>query len=75
MRWPEDDLPSDAEDQWYGFLMSLLETSKAYDETRRPEEYTFNPLAWDIIRTWQNLKEDELAEAGEEYQIAIFRKI
>ena len=75
MRWPEDDLPSDAEDQWYGFLMSLLETSKAYDETRRPEEYTFNPLAWDIIRTWQNLKEDELAETGEEYQIAIFRKI
>ena len=55
--------------------MSLLETFKAYDETQRPEEYTFNPLAWDIIRTWQNLKEDELAETGEEYQIAIFRKI
>ena len=53
----------------------LLETSKAYDETRIPEEYTFNPLAWDIIRTWQNLKEDEMAETGEEYQIAIFRKI
>jgi len=55
--------------------MSLLETSKTYDETRKPEEYTFNPLAWDIIRTWQNLKEDELAATGEKYQIAIFRKI
>ncbi len=75
MLWPDEDLPSGAEDEWSYFMNSLLESSKPYDEDGTPTEYTFDPTAWTIIRNWQNLKEEELAENGEEYQIAIFRKI
>ncbi len=75
MLWPDEDQPSGAEDEWSYFINSLLESSKSFDENGTPVEYTFDPTAWTIIRNWQNIKEEELAENGEEYQIAIFRKI
>ncbi len=72
--WPEDDLPSESEVVWSNFLMSILESSKPFDETGTPSEYTFDPLAWTVIRNWQNTHE-ELANEGEQHKVAIFRKI
>ncbi len=73
--WPEDDLPSESESVWSNFLLSILESSKSFDEGGTPTEYTFDPLAWTIIRNWQNSHEEELANEGEQHKTAIFRKI
>ena len=57
------------------FLMNILYSSKQIEDNETIAEYTFDEQAWSLIRHWQNDKEIEFSNNGEDHIIAIFRKI
>lgn len=75
MLWNDEDLPSNAGEEWNNFLMNILYSSKQIEDNETIAEYTFDEQAWSLIRHWQNDKEIEFSNNGEDHIIAIFRKI
>ena len=73
--WNDEDLPSNAGEEWNNFLMNILYSSKQIEDNETIAEYTFDEQAWSLIRHWQNDKEIEFSNNGEDHIIAIFRKI
>ena len=73
--WRDEDLPTGVGERWKEFVMAMLEASRQYDTTLTPVAYNFHPDAWDIMRTWQNDRETDYAMEGNQYKVAIFRKI
>lgn len=73
--WKGKDLPITAGNDWESLLWSIMEASKAYNETRIPQEYYLENIAWEILISWQNDKERDLALLGDHNDIEIFRKI
>lgn len=73
--WKGEDLPITAGDDWESILNGIMEASKPYNETRIPQEYCFDNIAWDLMMCWQNDKERDLSLLGENHEIEIFRKI
>ena len=73
--WKGEDLPITAGDDWESILNGIMEASKPYNETRIPQEYCFDNIAWDLMMCWQNDKERDLSLLGDNHEIEIFRKI
>ena len=73
--WQDDDLPTGAGDRWREFAVRLMEASMQYESTLLPVEYNFRPDAWEVVKAWQNGMEMDFAMEGNQYKVAIFRKI
>ena len=73
--WKDDDLPSTVAGDWEDFLLRVYYSSMEIEGTVGVREYTFNEDAWLVMRTWQNSKEEDLAEKADDLEISIFRKI
>ena len=73
--WGEDDLPSDAPEQWSNFLLNMYYSALQLEEEEGCLEYKFDEQAHSMITVWHNVKEVEYNEAGEDHRVAIFRKM
>jgi hypothetical protein len=73
--WREEDLPSNATELWKSFLLNTYYSSKQIEDEETVVEYSFDDQAYSMMIGWHNAKEIEYNESGEDYLVAIFRKM
>lgn len=72
----EEDLPSDVDNQYLGFIDALMSRRDTTSHTT-PTEYKFDPntTAAFTIQSWQNDHEERIEKIGRDTDRAVFRKI